>query len=163
MYCRTIDKSTLLKSSPRYIKIVILLFCLACVNSPGPEDCIGQEIESDSFWVYEGTCLKNSELGLDEDGVRKVTKEEQYKVFSECLPDNPEVDFNTSYVIVIKVTPRNSFPYIQEIKLIETCDKQFKIQIEIIETMFQEANVFKFAFVTLPVEIPEPKIEIIWL
>jgi hypothetical protein len=163
MNCITFDKTTFLKSSSRYIKIVILLFCLACVNSPGPEECKGQEIESDSFWVYDGTCLKNADLGLDEEGVRKITNEDQYSVFTDCLPDNPKVDFTTSYVMVIKVPPGNYYPYIQEIRLLETCEGLFRIEIEVIETPFLTVDVFKLAFVTLPVEIPEPKIEIIWL
>lgn len=163
MHSRKFKKPTLLNSSISCFKTSILMFCLACVNSPGPEECIGKEIESDSFWVYDGTCLKNADLGLDEDGVRKITNEDQYSIFTDCLPENPEVDFTISYVLVIKTPPRTSFPFIQEIKLIETCIQQYKIQIEIIETMFQEANVSKYVFVNLPIEIPEPKIEIIWL
>lgn len=156
-------KSSLWNTSLHLIKICILMLWSACVNSPNPKECLNQEIESDSFWVYDSTCLKNADLELDEDGVRKISSEDQYRVFSDCLPENPEVDFTKNYVMVIKTPPRTSFPFIQEIKLIETCIKQYKIQIEILETMFQEANVSKYVFVTLPIEIPKPKIEIIWL
>lgn len=163
MKLRIFEKSTLWDISLYFVKISFLMFWCACVNSPDPKECLNQEIDSDSFWVYDSTCLKNADLGLDEDGVRKITNEDQYRVFTDCLPDNPEVDFTTNYVLVIITPPRTSFPSIQEIKLIETCVKQYEIQIEIRETMFQEANVSKYVFVTLPIEIPEPKIEIIWL
>ncbi|SMD45881.1 hypothetical protein SAMN00777080_4554 [Aquiflexum balticum DSM 16537] len=163
MHSRIFKKPTLLYSSMSCFKIIILMFCLACVNSPDPMECFSQEINSDSFWVYDGTCLKNADLGLDEDGVRKITNEDQYSIFTDCLPENPEVDFTTSYVLVIKVPPGNYYPYIQEIRLLESCDGLFSIEIEVIKTPFLTVDVFKLAFVTLQVEIPEPKIEILWL
>ncbi|MFD2033779.1 hypothetical protein ACFSKL_03200 [Belliella marina] len=154
----TMIKGTVLKLILSYC----ILFIFGCVNENGPEECVLHEIESDSFWVYDNECLKNAELGLNDEGFRKITSNEQYLIFRDCLPDNPEIDFDSYYLMVAKVLPGNYFPYVQEIRLLEDCDGLPKIEIEVVETPFLEVNVSKYSFVILSIEIPEPKIETIW-
>ncbi len=151
-----------LKPSVRLTIVCILIFGTGCIARNEPAECISKELASESFGAYDTNCLDEADLGWNEVGVLKITSNEQYEGFTECLTDVPGVDFDENYIIATKVPPMTSFPYIQEIKLYEKCDGQLKVQIEVIETIFQEANVAKLAFMVLPIQIPEPKVEIIW-
>lgn len=144
------------------ISIVIALFCMGCINDTNQQECV-REVESDSFWVYDNECLKNSDLGLDENGIQKIDSSGKYSIFSDCLQDIPHIDFNTHYLMVAKIPQGDYHPYIQEIRLLETCSHDFSVEIKIYKTPLLEVNVFKLAFIIFPIEDPQPKIDLIWL